>query len=82
MVKDDDTVAVRPIGVGQQDEVQAVVTNGVEPDERVVTTGFARLTEGTKVAATAERPTTDQPRAAPQAPARGRDGAQRNRQRQ
>ena len=37
---------MRAVTVAQQDEVQAVVANGVEPAERVVTTGFARLTDG------------------------------------
>lgn len=63
VVKDDDTVAMKPVTVGQQDEVQAVITGGLEPPERVVTTGFARLTDGTKVAATAPGDTT--PAAAP-----------------
>jgi multidrug efflux system membrane fusion protein len=50
VVKDDDTVTVRPITVQKQDETQTVVSKGLEPPERVVTTGFVRLTEGTKVA--------------------------------
>ncbi len=45
-------VAVRPVTVSQQDEVQAVIAKGLESDERVVTTGFARLTAGTEVAVT------------------------------
>jgi multidrug efflux system membrane fusion protein len=49
VVKDDNTVAIRPIAVAQQDEVQAVISKGVEPPERVVTTGFARLTDGSAV---------------------------------
>jgi multidrug efflux system membrane fusion protein len=53
LVKDDGTVAVQAITVQQQDEDQAVVSKGLEPPQRVVTTGFARLSEGTKVTATA-----------------------------
>ena len=34
---------MRPVAVEQQDETQAVVKSGVAPPERVVTTGFARL---------------------------------------
>ena len=41
---------MRPITVEQQDETQAVITSGVEPPEQVVTTGFARLTDGSEVA--------------------------------
>ena len=49
VVKDDNTAAMRPITVQKQDETQTVVSKGVEPPERVVTTGFARLTDGGKV---------------------------------
>ena len=49
VVKDDNTVAVRPITVQKQDETQTVVRSGLEANERVVTTGFVRLTDGSKV---------------------------------
>ena len=49
VVKDDNTVAMRPITVAKQDESQTVVSKGLEPPERVVTTGFVRLTDGAKV---------------------------------
>ena len=63
VVKDDDTVSVQSITVQRQDEDQAVVAKGIEPGQRVVTTGFVRLAEGTKVAATApgEQPATPAP---------------------
>jgi membrane fusion protein, multidrug efflux system len=73
VIKDDNTVAVRPIVVQKQDETQTVVKSGIEPNERVVTTGFVRLTEGSKVSiGSANAP------AAPQ-DARPRDGQQRQR---
>jgi membrane fusion protein, multidrug efflux system len=50
VVKDDSTVTVRRVTLTQQDDVQAVVRSGLEAGERVVTTGFARLAEGTQVA--------------------------------
>ena len=50
VVKDDNTVAMRPIVVQKQDEAQTVVKSGLAPPERVVTTGFVRLTEGSEVA--------------------------------
>ncbi len=50
VVKDDNTVTMRPIVVQKQDETQTVVKSGVAPPERVVTTGFVRLTDGSKVA--------------------------------
>jgi multidrug efflux system membrane fusion protein len=49
-VKDDSTVTVHPVTLTQQNDVQAVVATGLQAGERVVTTGFARLTEGTSVA--------------------------------
>ena len=51
VVKADDTVTVRRIAVRQQNDVQTVIARGLEVGERVVTTGFARLTEGTTVVA-------------------------------
>ncbi len=50
-VGEDESVAVRPVTVSQQDDTQAVVSTGLKPQERVVTTGFARISNGTKVAA-------------------------------
>jgi multidrug efflux system membrane fusion protein len=49
VVKDDDTVTVRPVTLTQQDDVRSVAGTGLQAGERVVTTGFARLTEGTQV---------------------------------
>jgi multidrug efflux system membrane fusion protein len=51
VVREGDTVTVRRVTVRQQDDVQAVIANGLRAGERVVTTGFARLTEGTQVVA-------------------------------
>ncbi|NVO17956.1 MAG: efflux RND transporter periplasmic adaptor subunit [Rhodoplanes sp.] len=45
----DDTVAVRPVTVTQQDDATAVVATGLEAGERVVTTGFAQLADGKRV---------------------------------
>lgn len=52
VVQQDNKVAVRPVTVVQQDEVQAVIAKGLEADERVVTTGFARLTADAAVTVT------------------------------
>jgi multidrug efflux system membrane fusion protein len=51
---EEDKVKRRPIGVGRQDEHRAVITSGVEVGEKVVTTGFTRLTDGAKVKPAAE----------------------------
>jgi multidrug efflux system membrane fusion protein len=65
VVQPDNKVAVRPVTVSQQDEVQAVIAKGLEPGERVVTTGFARLTAGAAVTVTnaesAPSPDAEQP---------------------
>ena len=49
VVNDNNTVAMRTITVQKQDETQTVVSKGLTPPERVVTTGFARLTDGAKI---------------------------------
>ena len=75
VVKDNGTVTVRPITVQKQDETQTVVSKGLEPPERVVTTGFVRLTEGSKVAIGS---TDAQPQPAGQRP-QGQGGGRRQR---
>lgn len=59
------TVAVRPVTVSQQDDLQAVIASGLQAGERVVTSGFAQLTDGKEVVISREEATTP----------RGRDGA-------
>jgi multidrug efflux system membrane fusion protein len=49
VIKDGTSVTARLVTITQQDDVQAVIADGLQAGERVVTTGFARLTEGTKV---------------------------------
>jgi multidrug efflux system membrane fusion protein len=49
IVQPDQTVAMKSVKVGQQDDVQAVIAEGVVPGDKVVTTGFARLQDGSKV---------------------------------
>ena len=48
----DDKVTVRPVAIAQQTDTEAVVDKGVANSEIVITTGFARLQEGTRVAVT------------------------------
>ena len=50
VIDDDNTVAMRPVTVSQQDDSQAVIDSGVDSGERVVTTGFAQLADGSRVA--------------------------------
>src|SRR5262249_38467510 len=56
----DDTAAVRPVTITQQDEAQAVTASGVQATDRVITTGFSRLTGGARisVASASETPAT------------------------
>jgi len=73
-------VAVRAVKVGQQDDTSAVIPEGLKPDERVVTTGFTRLSNGTRVrvqAGEGEAGASDTPPAPSPAPSerrRKRDG--------
>ena len=46
---DNHKVALRNVTVGRQNETEAVVTSGLTPPEQVITTGFARLTDGSEV---------------------------------
>jgi multidrug efflux system membrane fusion protein len=63
VVKDDNTVTMRPIVVQKQDEALTVVASGLTPPERVVTTGFVRLNDGSKITIGSDTAT---PAAAPQ----------------
>lgn len=49
VVRDDDSVAARAVRVTQQDENRAVIAEGVAASDRVVTSGFAQLSNGRKV---------------------------------
>jgi multidrug efflux system membrane fusion protein len=57
---------VRPIKVAMLDDTRAVISDGLKSDERVVTTGFTRLSNGTKVNVQ-EGDGQPQPGAAPEA---------------
>jgi multidrug efflux system membrane fusion protein len=48
-LQDDSTVKLRPVTVRQQDDRQAVIASGLLGSESVVTTGFGRLADGSKV---------------------------------
>src|SRR5580698_2204544 len=49
VIGDDDTVTAKPIVVTQQNENDAVIASGLSAGDRVVTTGFANLADGSKV---------------------------------
>jgi multidrug efflux system membrane fusion protein len=52
VVNEDETVSLTNVTVGQQDEMSAVITGGVAPPAKLVTTGFARLTDKARVRVT------------------------------
>lgn len=49
VIGDGDIVSAKPVTVTQQDENNAVIASGLQATDRVVTTGFANLTDGAKV---------------------------------
>ncbi len=53
VIGDDNKVALKTVVVGLQNERTSVITSGIEPPMRVVTTGFTRLTDGAIVNPTA-----------------------------
>ncbi|AYG67776.1 MULTISPECIES: efflux RND transporter periplasmic adaptor subunit [unclassified Rhizobium] len=63
------TVAMKPVKVRQQDDTLAVIADGVSPGDKVVTTGFARLQDGSKV-----QISTNPDQAAPDVPSAGSGG--------
>jgi multidrug efflux system membrane fusion protein len=50
VIGEDDIVTAKPIVVTQQNETDAVIASGLSASDRVVTTGFANLSDGAKVA--------------------------------
>ncbi len=79
-VEEGDTVALKTVTVLQQDETQAVIGEGLVAGERVVTSGFSRLTNGSKVQVSAPgAPPTNGtvPQAAPGEGRRGPGSASR-----
>ncbi|TMJ01901.1 MAG: efflux RND transporter periplasmic adaptor subunit [Alphaproteobacteria bacterium] len=83
VIGDDSKVTVRPITVTQQDDTRAVVADGLKAQEQAVTSGFTRLSNGTRVAVQAAdgQPQEASPAATPAAPEAGqgrrkREGAE------
>jgi len=82
VVNDDNTVSVRPATVGQQDDTQAVIESGLKSSERVVTTSFSQLTDGSRIvigsAIPIDQPAgSERPRRRPDGPSRGEGGGSR-----
>ena len=49
VISDGDTVTAKPVVVTQQNETDAVIAGGLSTSDRVVTTGFANLSDGARV---------------------------------
>jgi len=49
VIGEDNVVTAKAVTVTQQDENTAVIAKGLSPNEKVVTTGFANLSDGSKV---------------------------------
>ena len=49
VIGDGDIVTAKPVVVTQQNETDAVIASGLTASDRVVTTGFANLSDGAKV---------------------------------
>jgi multidrug efflux system membrane fusion protein len=49
VVKSDSTVEIRPLKTGPESDGMTIVTSGLQPNERVVTTNQYRLQAGTAV---------------------------------
>jgi multidrug efflux system membrane fusion protein len=83
VIGDDDTVTAKPITVIQQNETDAVIASGLAPTDRVVTTGFANLADGSKVIVGKDEqtPSADlaprKRRSSRDAPGAGKDGERR-----
>jgi len=49
VIGDGNIATAKPVVVTQQNEADAVIASGLSPADRVVTTGFANLSDGAKV---------------------------------
>lgn len=68
VVKEDQTVAVRPVVIGASQAEDTAITSGVAPNEVVVVDGTEKLREGSKVDIRNEREGNKQPEGAAGAP--------------
>jgi multidrug efflux system membrane fusion protein len=73
VAQENDTSAVRLVSLRQQDDLQAVIATGLQADERVITTGFNRLADGTRITVAPAGETAPAP-AASERPRGGRKG--------
>ncbi len=78
VVRDDMTVVVRPVALARQDDKVAILRSGVQDGDRIVTSGFMLLKDGSRVKPTdADAPVAD---VAPEPQRPRRDGTRRSSQ--
>ena len=77
VVQDDATVKKTDVVVGRQDEQTSVIQKGVAPPQRVVTTGFARISDGAKVNPSSPEDAQSRPAAETPPPQQQRRGQRR-----
>src|SRR5712672_1893798 len=74
VIGDDNTVSAKPVVVTQQNETQAVIASGLSVSDRVVTTGFANLSDGARVIIGRDDQTPSADLAPRKKGSKGRDG--------
>lgn len=74
VVSGDGTVAMRTVKVGQQADNSAVITDGLSDGDKVVTSGFGRLSDGAKISVGDAQPAASSPN-----PEKKHDGEHRHR---
>jgi multidrug efflux system membrane fusion protein len=79
VIGDGDIVTAKPVTVTQQSENNAVIASGLQPTDRVVTTGFANLTDGAKVVVGSDSNTPTQDLAPRKRQPRGEGGSEKGR---
>jgi len=72
VVKEDNTVTLRPVVVGPTEGLNTAIESGVSPGDRVVTDGIDRIREGSRVEVTQATATGAPPIAEPKARGQGR----------
>jgi multidrug efflux system membrane fusion protein len=85
VIGDNNTVSAKPVTVTQQNETEAVISDGLSTSDRVVTTGFASLSDGAKISVGKDEPppvADIAPRKRNRGGREGRDGGEDGRNRE
>ena len=82
IIGDNDSVTAKPVTVTQQNETEAVIADGLSTSDRVVTTGFASLSDGAKVSVGKDEPAPVADIAPRKRTRGGRDGSEGGRGRE